>query len=67
MLKKKANEFLKGNGGVVEGGQIETMPDVKLARGANQCSSWESGRGTEVALVMESFVVGKSGLLYAGD
>lgn len=43
------------------------MPDVKLARGANQRSSWESGRGTEVALVMESLVVGKPGLLYPGD
>lgn len=43
------------------------MPDVQLARGANQRSSWESGRGMKVALVMESLVGGKPGLLYQGD
>lgn len=52
----------------VEGGrQIEMMLYVRLARGANLRSSWESGRRTEVALVMESLVGGKPGLLYPGD
>lgn len=43
------------------------MSYVKLARGANQRSSWESRGGTEVAVVMELLVGGKPGLLYPGD
>lgn len=43
------------------------MAYIKLARGANQRSSWENHSGTEVAVVMELLVGGKPGPLYQGD
>lgn len=47
--------------------KIEIMAYIKLARGANQRSSWENHSGTEVAVVMELLVGGKPGPLYQGD
>lgn len=47
--------------------EIEIMVYIKLARSANQCSSWENHRGTEVVVVMELLVGGKPGPLYQGD